>query len=88
MGQRPLGASRLRQRPPERDFDTPEGEVANTQSRRDSATSARRGPGRKGFFGASYGYDDTKYGVPVIEEGQVELTPRRHMVSAKAGASA
>ena len=34
--------------------------------------------GRQSYFGASYGYDDTKYGVPVVEEGQIQLTPRRH----------
>ena len=39
--------------------------------------------GDQRYAGISYGYDDTKYGVPFIEEGQVELTPRRHMVSVK-----
>ena len=39
----------------------------------------------KAFFGASYGYDDTKYGIPFVEEGLVELTPRRHTVGVKAG---
>ena len=29
-----------------------------------------RGPGAKGYFGGSYGYDDTKYGIPVVEDGQ------------------
>ena len=69
------------------DFDTPEGRVANTQSRSGFGNIGAAWTGTKGFIGASYGYDDTKYGVPFIEEGQVELTPRRHIVSAKAGAS-
>ena len=69
------------------DFDTPEGRVANTQSRSGFGNVGAAWTGSKGFVGASYGYDDTKYGVPVIEEGQVELTPRRHIISAKAGAS-
>lgn len=69
------------------DFDTPEGRVANTQSRSGFGNIGAAWTGTRGFLGASYGYDDTKYGVPVIEEGQVELTPRRHIMSAKAGAS-
>ena len=30
-----------------------------------SATSASRWTGEHGYFGGSYGYDDTKYGIPV-----------------------
>ena len=51
------------------------------------ATSACHGRAHAGFAGASYGYDDTKYGIPFVEEGLVELTPRRHMFGFKAGAS-
>nr|MDQ3419000.1 TonB-dependent receptor [Acidobacteriota bacterium] len=69
------------------DVETPEGPVANTQSRSGFGNIGAAWTGTRSFIGASYGYDDTKYGVPFIEEGQVELTPRRHIVSAKAGAS-
>jgi len=69
------------------DFDTPEGPVANTQSRSGFANIGAGWTGTKSFVGASYGYDDTKYGIPVIEEGQVELTPRRHILSVKGGTS-
>lgn len=69
------------------DFDTPEGTVENTQSRSGFGSVGAAWTGAHGFAGASYGYDDTRYGVPVIEEGQVELTPRRHMLSAKVGFS-
>ena len=41
--------------------------------------------GDKSYVGASYGYDDTKYGIPVVEEGQISLTPKRHSFSARAG---
>ena len=51
----------------------------------DSATLASSWTREKAFFGASYGYDDTKYGIPFVEEGLVELTPRRHTVGVKAG---
>lgn len=69
------------------DVDTPDGPVDNTHSRSGFANIGGAWTGTNRFIGASYGYDDTKYGVPVIEDGQVELTPRRHIVSAKAGAS-
>jgi iron complex outermembrane receptor protein len=42
--------------------------------------------GDRGYFGGSYGYDDTRYGIPVVEGGTLELTPRRHAVSVRAGA--
>jgi iron complex outermembrane receptor protein len=69
------------------DYHTPDEEVENTQSRGGFGNVAAAWTGARGFFGGSYGYDDTKYGIPFVEEGQVELTPRRHIVSAKAGAS-
>ena len=68
------------------DFDTPEGAVENTQSQAGFGNVGAAWTGARGFAGASYGYDSTRYGVPVIEDGQVELTPRRHIFSAKAGA--
>jgi iron complex outermembrane receptor protein len=68
------------------DVDTPEGEVANTQSRGGFGNIGAAWTRENRFFGASYGYDDTRYGVPFIEEGQVELTPRRHTFTVKAGA--
>ena len=39
------------------------------------------------FRGADFsGYDDSKYGIPVVEEGTTSLTPTRHSISARAGA--
>ena len=67
------------------DVDTPEGEIANTQSRGGFGNVGLSWTREKAFFGASYGYDDTKYGIPFVEEGLVELTPRRHTVGVKAG---
>jgi iron complex outermembrane receptor protein len=69
------------------DVDTPEGEIANTQSRSGFGSVGLAWTAERGYFGGSYGYDDTKYGLPFVEEGQVELTPRRHMVGFRAGAS-
>jgi iron complex outermembrane receptor protein len=68
------------------DVSTPEGDVVNSQSRGGFGNVGLSWTGAKGYFGGSYGYDDTKYGVPVIEEGQVQLTPRRHAFSLRGGA--
>jgi iron complex outermembrane receptor protein len=42
--------------------------------------------GTRAFFGGNYGYDDTKYGIPVVEGGILQLTPRRHSFSLRGGA--
>jgi iron complex outermembrane recepter protein len=67
------------------EVSTPEGDVLNSQSRGGFGNVGLSWTGAKGYFGGSYGYDDTKYGVPVIEEGQVQLTPRRHAFSLRGG---
>lgn len=69
------------------DVATPEGPVENTQSRGGFGNVGLSWTGANGYVGGSYGYDDTRYGIPFIEEGQVELTPRRHMLALKAEAS-
>jgi iron complex outermembrane receptor protein len=63
------------------DVATPEGDIANTQSRSGFGDLGLSWTSQRGYLGASYAYDDTRYGVPYIEEGQVELTPRRHAVN-------
>ena len=69
------------------DVQTPEGEVENSQSRGGFGNAGVSFTGQKGYVGASYGYDNTRYGIPFVEEGQVELTPRRHVFAVKAEAS-
>ena len=68
------------------DVRTPEGDVDNSQSRNGLGSVGVSWTGEKGYFGGSYGYDDTKYGIPVVEQGQVQLTPRRHSFSVRSGA--
>ena len=63
----------------------PLGDVANSQSRNGFGNVGLAWTGAKGYFGGSYGYDDTKYGIPVVEDGQVQLTPRRHAFSLRGG---
>ena len=68
------------------DFDTPLGNVSNSHSRNGFATLGAGWTGDKAYAGASYGYDDTKYGIPVVEGGTLQLTPRRHALTVRAGA--
>jgi iron complex outermembrane receptor protein len=65
------------------DYETPQGSVANTQSRNGFGSLGLSWTGAKGYVGASYGYEDTRYGIPYVEGGLVELTPRRHLVNVK-----
>jgi iron complex outermembrane receptor protein len=68
------------------DVETPEGEIENSQSRNGFGNVGLSWTGDRGYFGGSYGYDDTKYGIPVVEEGTLQLTPRRHSFSLRGGA--
>lgn len=68
------------------DFKTPLGTVPNSHSRSGFTTVGAGWTGEKAHVGASYGYDDTKYGIPVVEGGTLQLTPRRHALTFRAGA--
>lgn len=67
------------------DVDTPEGTIENTQARGGFGSIGLAWTGEEGYVGGSYGYDDTKYGIPFVEEGQIQLTPRRHMIGLRGG---
>ena len=69
-------------------YSTPEGEVDNTESRTATTSLGGAWTGEHSYVGASYGYTDMKYGIPVVEEGQISLTPRRHAFNIRAGGSA
>ena len=66
------------------EVDTPEGTVANTQSRAGSGALGVAYARDRGYVGASYGYEETRYGIPFLEGGNLELTPRRHKVDVRA----
>jgi iron complex outermembrane receptor protein len=67
------------------DAGTPLGSLANSQSRNGFGNVGVSWTGARGYLGGSYGYDDTRYGIPVVEDGQVQLTPRRHAFSLRGG---
>ena len=66
------------------DVKTPDGAIPNSQSelKAGGASLSRTAP--SGYFGASYAYDDTDYGIPFVEEGGTTLNPRRHRVDVRA----
>ncbi len=66
-------------------YTTPEGDVPNSESRTAMGQVGAAWTGEKSYLGASYGYDDSKYGIPVVEDGSISLTPKRHSFSARAG---
>ncbi len=68
------------------DVNTPDGEIDNSQSRSGFGNVGVSWTRESGYFGGSYGYDDTKYGIPVVEGGILQLTPRRHSFSLRGGA--
>jgi iron complex outermembrane receptor protein len=60
------------------DIETPSGALPNSQSDLKAGSAALSRTSDKGYFGVSYGYTDTSYGVPLVEEGETTLNPRRH----------
>jgi iron complex outermembrane receptor protein len=67
------------------DVDTPEGPLGNSQSRNGFANLGMSWTGERTYLGGSYGYDDSKYGVPIVESGDIQLTPRRHAFGLRSG---
>ena len=65
------------------DVDTPQGTVENTQARGGSGSVGLSYLGRRGYIGGNYGYEDTRYGIPFLEEGNIQLTPRRHRIGVR-----
>jgi iron complex outermembrane receptor protein len=69
------------------DVQTPAGEVGNSQSRGGFGNVGLAWTGARGYAGGSYGYDDTRYGIPVVEDGTIQITPRRHSLTLRGGAA-
>ncbi len=68
------------------DVHTPEGEIVNSQSRSAFGSLGLSWTRANGYFGGSYGYDDTRLGIPVVEEGILQSTPRKHSFALRGGA--
>jgi iron complex outermembrane receptor protein len=69
-------------------YSTPEGEIENSQSRTGTVSLGGAWTGDNSYVGASYGYTDMKYGIPIVEGGEISLDPRRHAFNVRAGGTA
>jgi iron complex outermembrane receptor protein len=67
------------------DVRTPAGRIDNSQARSGSADIGLSWTRENHYLGGSYGYDDQRYGVPVVEDGGIELTPERHDFAIRGG---
>jgi iron complex outermembrane recepter protein len=65
------------------DFKSPDGDVPNSFNRAGSAEIGAAYTAENGYFGASYAYDRTHYGIPFVEEGETNLNPRRNNVTVR-----
>jgi len=65
------------------DYSTPEGTVDNTQARSGFGSAGLSRTWARGYVGANYAYEDTRYGLPYVEDGQVQLTPRRSIANVR-----
>ena len=63
------------------DYGSPDGDVPNSFSRGGFADVGLAWTGENGYFGGSYAYDKTHYGIPLVEEGETNLDPRRNVLS-------
>jgi iron complex outermembrane receptor protein len=65
------------------DFKAPDGTVPNSFSRSAYGEVGAAYTADNGYFGASYAYDRTHYGIPFVEEGETNLDPRRQNVTVR-----
>ena len=61
------------------DFRSPDGDIPNSFSRAGYAEAGLSYTGDTGYFGGSYAYDQTHYGIPFVESGNTNLNPRRQL---------
>jgi iron complex outermembrane receptor protein len=66
-------------------YSTPDGEVENSDSRGVVFNVGGSWTGNRRYAGASYAYDKTTYGIPIVEEGLISLNPERHALMFRAG---
>jgi iron complex outermembrane recepter protein len=61
------------------DYRSPDGDVPNSFNRAAFAEAGAAYTSANGYFGGSYAYDRSHYGIPLVEEGETNLNPRRHI---------
>jgi iron complex outermembrane recepter protein len=66
-----------------KDFESPDGTIPNSFNRAGTADVGLAYTSDRGYLGASYAWDKTHYGIPLVEEGQTNLNPRRQNVTVR-----
>ncbi len=61
------------------DYKSPDGDIPNSFNRAGFAEVGLAYTKANGYFGGSYAYDRTHYGIPLVEEGETNLNPRRQI---------
>src|SRR5690606_10355239 len=65
------------------EFSTPVGDVENSQTRGTFGSVGLARTSQNSYLGASVVIDDTRYGVPFVEDGDIELNPRRRVFNTR-----
>ncbi len=65
------------------EFSTPDGDVENSQTRGTFGSVGLARTSQNSYLGGSVVIDDTRYGVPFVEDGDIELNPRRLVVNTR-----
>jgi iron complex outermembrane recepter protein len=61
------------------EYSSPDGDVPNSFNRQASAEIGLSTTSDNGYFGGSYAVDKSHYGIPLVEEGETNLDPRRQI---------
>jgi iron complex outermembrane receptor protein len=65
------------------DMETPDGTLPNSFNRAAAAEVGGSYTSDRGYLGASYAWDRTHYGIPLVEEGNTTLNPRRQSITVR-----
>jgi iron complex outermembrane recepter protein len=61
------------------DYRSPDGDIPNSFTRAGFGEGGVSYTAANGYFGGSYAYDQTHYGIPFVEAGETNIDPRRHV---------
>jgi iron complex outermembrane recepter protein len=61
------------------DYRSPDGDVPNSFNRAAFGEVGAAYTSDNGYFGGSYAFDKTHYGIPLVEAGETNLDPRRQL---------
>jgi hypothetical protein len=65
------------------DYKAPDGDIPNSFNRAGFAEVGLAYTSNDGYFGGSYAYDRSHYGIPLVEEGETNLDPRRQIFNVR-----